>query len=360
MKKYGLLVVISLMLIGLNLMSSQLKPVKTIGDESADYTFYIITDAVLSKDKEIFILDSQAFSVAKYSWSGEFIKRIGQKGQGPGDILKPRGLDICNNKLYLLDSGNKRIAESDLQLETVNYFKMGSKASIDYSFYALPNNTFIGALIPMEENRNRIRILDKSGNIVRHFFNELPIPIEIDMTKLTRDETIIWRARHSIFSNFTIPLFALDKEKKQLLVSFQQPANPIRFFVYNLEGERIKEFSYPLDPKYQFNDFYINIKSLAEMRDETKFPSKSFVPYVLALFIHKDHYIVQLRLVEFNKKKQIASSFQLLIFDKEGKLKDKLELEHNLKTFTISPEGYVLGTISDEEVTKLYIYQLTL
>jgi len=360
MKVFATVFFVVILFVSLNLSAAELKLIKTIGDERDDYTFFILTGAVMSKDKEIYVLDGQGVYIARYNWSGEFLSRIGQSGQGPSDLYSPWCLNICNDKVYVLDYGNKRIAEADLQLKEFDYYKMNPKSYFSSSCYALPDGTFLGNFNLVEENRGRLGIVDKDGNVLSHFFNEYPIAIDVDMKKLSIDESFQMKTRRFVISKETESKIGLDEEKKKVLVSFSKPANPIRFFVYSLKGELLKTFSYPLDKKYQFFDFYVNFKSFADIRDKSRYPSRSYVPMIPSLFIHKDHYIASLRLQDFEKKKIVSETSYLLIFDKEGKLKDRIALDNDLGIFSISKDGYVFGSKGDEEVAKLYIYQLTL
>jgi len=360
MKVFAIVFLVVILFISLNLTAAELKLIKTIGDERDDYTFFIPFGAALSKDKEIYVLDGQGFFIARYNWEGEFLSRIGQSGQGPSDLYYPRCLHICNDKVYVLDYGNKRIAEADLQLKNIDYYKMNPKAYFDIAFVALPDGTFLGNFNVVEENRGRLGIVDKTGKILSHFFNEFPIAVDVDMKKLSNDESVLVKARRIMISKETDPKIAYDDENEKILVSFFKPANPIRFFVYSLKGELLKTFSYPLDKKYQFFDFYVNSKSLADIKDKSRYPSRSYVPMIPSLFIHKNHYIASLRLQDFEKKKIVSETFYLLIFDKEGTLKDKVLMDSDLGIFYISKEGYVFGSKDDEDSPKVYIYRLTL
>ncbi len=48
------------------------------------------------------------------------------------------------------------------------------------------------------------------------------------------------------------------------------------------------------------------------------------------------------------------------MLDKNGKLVKSIVVDPTFRLFSISPDGYVLAGKMDEEISKLYIYKLTL
>ncbi len=56
----------------------------------------------------------------------------------------------------------------------------------------------------------------------------------------------------------------------------------------------------------------------------------------------------------------LYSPYSVICFNPDGSLKDEIKFEEPFKLFSISNEGIVLASKSDEEITKLYIFQLKL
>ncbi len=181
-----------------------------------------------------------------------------------------------------------------------------------------------------------------------------------DAAELGKKKDTNSRVRNIIFSQVTKPVIGVDFDRKEILVSFFKPDNPIKFFVYTIDGRLVKTFSYKLEEKYKFFDFYVKAKSYKDISNPEKFPSKHSDVDIKRLFIHKNHYIAALRLFDYVKEEVEMSTPYLLVFNREGKLKEKLRLESNLGILNITTEGYVLATKWDEDVTKLYIYKLEL
>jgi 6-bladed beta-propeller len=355
---YLTILILSVSLFRLN--ASELEFIKTIGDERDDYTFFIITGADFAKNKDIFVLDGQGLFISKFNWEGKFLKKTGQKGQGPNDFYFPRTLHIFQEKVYILDSGNHRIAESDLELTKFNYYKFPEDRRFDSSFFTLPNGRFIGPFHYSRPNRNRIGVLDKKGNLLYHFFNELPSELGVNMEKIANSKNREMQIQHLIVSKESEPYIAVDHARETMLLTFKKPGNPVDFYVYSIKGELQKKFSYPLPAKYKFFDYYIKTQSIADLRNPNHYPKESHYPFLMGLQIYKGHYIALLWFRDYKKKELVNETYSMLIFNPNGTLKDELKFEDPLKILSISEEGIVLAGKSDEEITKLYIYQLKL
>lgn len=357
-KKYVLFLLI-ILLSHKYLISAQLNQVNSIGDDRENYTFFIPVGAVLSDNKDIFVLDGQGLFVSKFGWDGKFLKKTGQRGQGPKDFYFPRCLDIYNNKLYVLDAGNSRICQSDLELEHFNYYKFSEQARFFSLSFTLPNSTFVGPFKQVTEGRGRIGIIDKEGNVIRHFFNEYPIDLDINKKKLTLSGRTEFEMRRVLISEATKPVIAVNRQRQLMMVSYSYPGNPIMFYIYNTRGKLLKKFSHAIDSKYQFFDLLIKTKTLSNIRNPANYPKKYYRPYIFGLHFYRGHYLAQLWLEDYKRKKELVKrTMLLLIFNPEGTLKDEIPLEDGLRFFSISKDGYVLASKLDEEITKLYIYKL--
>ncbi len=89
--------------------------VDSIGVELGDsnYTFANIMAIEYGPDGNIYVLDRGAFSVFVYSPTGEFIRRIGKQGSGPGELLMPLAMAVL---------GDGRVAICDPMQGGINNF----------------------------------------------------------------------------------------------------------------------------------------------------------------------------------------------------------------------------------------------
>ena len=69
-----------------------------------------VNDMALNKYQQVFLTDNYQNNIKMFSPEGKFIKIIGQKGQGPGDLMWPAS--ICYNGKYMIvwEQGNDRFS----------------------------------------------------------------------------------------------------------------------------------------------------------------------------------------------------------------------------------------------------------
>jgi len=82
------------------------------GADEGPESFYQLSRPLVSFDDEgsMFVLNRQAFQVAKFSPGGQFEFAIGGEGEGPGEFLRPRGVASApNGSFYVFDSGKGRL-----------------------------------------------------------------------------------------------------------------------------------------------------------------------------------------------------------------------------------------------------------
>lgn len=86
-------------------VSVYLKPELSIGVEEGDenYMFGGVADVEEDEQGNIYVLDYKFWTIKKYDKNGRFIKNIGRKGIGPGEIPQfPVDMALMNGKIYLL------------------------------------------------------------------------------------------------------------------------------------------------------------------------------------------------------------------------------------------------------------------
>lgn len=355
------LLIITLLTVVLNVPGysedTPLQLIKTVGeDERDDYIIFGLADAILTDKKDIFILNAKGNFVAKYNWKGEFIDRVGQRGRGPQDFYFPRSLAYSSNSIYVLDRGNHRIVEMNLNSEEFKYYKEDPKNQFMGKIAVLNSNMYLGVFSQIDSKRGRIGIIDTKGNVVKSFFNHSPVDIAPPKDS---QESIEQIARKVIASSMLMPVFHFDEKKDEMLISFLIPDNPISFFVYNTNGKELRSFSYIInDKRYRF-PLYVFEYSLDKLRDPIKYPER-FEPQIDSVFIYRENYIAFLNLTHYVKAKEVGNNRRLcLIFSRDGHLRKSFEIEKDLRIFRLS-RGYFLGTRTDEEIEKLYIFELKL
>jgi hypothetical protein len=77
----------------------------SIGEEGReDYIFSQIRSVAVDDEERIYVLDNKENNVKIYDKNGEFVKKFGRKGQGPGEFHLPRAVAITNQDEILVQN----------------------------------------------------------------------------------------------------------------------------------------------------------------------------------------------------------------------------------------------------------------
>ena len=168
----------------------RIKEIFTIGDNENDI-FYSIKDICIADDSTFFVADWMGFSVSKFNKNGSLIKRIGQRGQGPGEFsYEPATVALMEDTLFVADGlGNIQLFSLNLEFIKKLFGLRQKSFVVDLSEYPRANTFKIAIdsryITLMFNHQNRIDLRDKNGVFVRKLsINKLPeiVPI-IDNTK---------------------------------------------------------------------------------------------------------------------------------------------------------------------------------
>ncbi|MFC1564225.1 NHL repeat-containing protein [candidate division KSB1 bacterium] len=153
--------------------------VKTIGkiDTNDDnYLFYMPSDIVVGESGEIYVLDSGNHRIQKYGSNGEYIRTIGNEGQGPAEYKYPFSLDInTNEELYIADQGNSRIqviGRDGRNRKTVHITDgLGSIRILNSGNWLLGGGGGLAGMVSgsFSNDIKLMRLLDEEGNYKHNF-----------------------------------------------------------------------------------------------------------------------------------------------------------------------------------------------
>ena len=75
-----------------------------------EYMFQRVIDVEVDEDERIYILDSKESHIKVFNKMGEYIKAIGKKGQGPGEMRRPTSLQVTSqNEIVVNDSAARKL-----------------------------------------------------------------------------------------------------------------------------------------------------------------------------------------------------------------------------------------------------------
>ncbi len=136
-----------------------------------NYIFSSITDVAIYKDSVIFICDYGDKCIKVYDKTGNFIRRIGRKGRGPGEFLYNLSIEIDQSeKLYVLDTmTNHRISIFDLNGNYIDSFILQTFNARDIKINN-DNIITISVAAPHKENYNYIiHHYNKNGKLIKSY-----------------------------------------------------------------------------------------------------------------------------------------------------------------------------------------------
>jgi hypothetical protein len=140
----------------------------------AERPYFFRPTAFFFDGRSLFVLEADDAEVKVYSGSGVFERAFGRKGTGPGEFDMPADMDVLGDRLYVADSGNRRVQVLDKMGRYLSGFKVPF---------------FLWRILALEEDRIVVAHLPsgfKGGEKMLHCFN--------------RAGDLLWEALDSFFS----------------------------------------------------------------------------------------------------------------------------------------------------------------
>ncbi len=317
-----------------------MKKVRSIGDDRNDFTFFKITAALITPEKEIYIGDSGGHFLSKYNWAGEFMGRTGEKGQGPADINMIHYLKYYKKNIYFFDTKIFRVSILSGNLKPVGF--INTKRYIRGNMFILNSNSILCTFGLNMKQGYRIGKIDLKGRIINLFFNKT----QFGEFKKQKDE-LEWAIRlwtSKLKSGYSY-------NKGEIIVSYEYPKNPVEFIVYDHKGSKKRSFFYYPDKKYQFPKYKLSYP--------LKIP-KNRIHYLIlsSLFSYKNFYIAFFKCKSIKKSADNYEKFMYLVFNRQGKLLAEKPMKDDMEFFNLTRDGYLIGKKIDDTIPKAIIYKL--
>lgn len=117
---------------------------RTIGmaDGEENEIFGFITDAAFGADRSVFVADPTGPHIAQFDSSGAFVRFIGRKGAGPGEILAPFRVTVNHGELAVYDQALGRITVFDTSGVFLRHVPVAA-SNIIGDLAAAPDGSFI-------------------------------------------------------------------------------------------------------------------------------------------------------------------------------------------------------------------------
>lgn len=282
------------------------------GVDDENFIFRNPIDMKINENGLIHILDSRNNNVKIFNTRGEYLKTIGTKGQGPGDLLNPSSMDLDKNgNIVIADYGNYRVQIYDLKGKYLKSFKTSGGSPSDI---AISHNNEIATFSHQESfiSRKLISIYNLKGNVIRK------IGKAYDKTKSPADYESIY--------------FVMDKDDNIYITFYATPL----FQKYSYEGKPIMNviFEMPFTtPRVSISDSHdeVNISGVRKERVSAGITvDKQGLIYIVAttrpkselekktFYVYEGSGLKSISADDFDKEK--SDKFCLLVFNKTGKI----------------------------------------
>jgi len=278
-------------------------------------------------------LDAKACQVLLFSKEGRFLKRVGKKGQGPGEFIAPSGIALDKQgNIIIADNRMRRINKYDKEGNFLSSFIItGAHWPPNLIYIDSNENFFLGGLksaFKEKEPETWINKYSSKGKYIKSFF--------------IRNTNQAWL--RSIF-----PFFGFDMDDEDIIYAIQ--INEYKISVFDSEGNILKTFGKAPyyfkvpDPKLKVN--WSKFKTQSEMRDELTKLSKSWTR-ILHINLVSNKYL--LLILEMNNLiKGFDKKYVVDIWDKKGDLIIG-GIRTGYKFLCSDKDGYVYFlTYTDEE-----------
>ena len=170
-------------LAGKELRKVSLEEVLSIGELDDDTLFQWAGVAVGSRGN-IYVTDAMDYSLKKFDPQGNFIKKAGRKGQGPGEFLAPRLLDCSENYIYATDQNFRGLKVFDRELNFIRHIMIKMLVA---DLRVLSDSEIAVTSLPMFE-KPAIFIFDQEGELVREIkYSDRKSPLMMDLVSFDFD-----------------------------------------------------------------------------------------------------------------------------------------------------------------------------
>lgn len=178
-------------------------------------------------NNEIYYCSGDLHEVFNIDLNGKLLRKIGRKGQGPGEFIGPSSLRISADRIYIYDAGNGRFQIFSLDGKYERQFKIPIQV---YDYKISSGQLFVLKSNPQPNDRNVI------------------IPISIYGNEGEKDKEISAAPFKQIKNNDQLKannVLSVEIYKNQIHCLQKYGTN---YRIYDLQGKMIKDFDLEIDP----------------------------------------------------------------------------------------------------------------
>lgn len=288
-------------------------------ERGEEYIFSQIRSIAVDEKERIYVLDTKEAHVKVFDKNGDYIKTMGKKGQGPGEMSLPFSICITTqNEMVVQDLDNRRIMFYSLD---GNFIKSLSSAKIVIVGFNIDSSGNIIGIISISGPDKQVIELQKFGSDLSYLysFGSFSLP-----------------SRSSTFNPFMPELcWAVNKEDN---VICGYPEN-YEFKLFNPEGKVIRKVIKDYKP------IKITQEEIEERKKRLPGPMKMDIPQYHPAYqdltIDEENRIF----VQTWERSENEEGYYYDVFDSEGKFIAKIPLKARPQVFKKNK----LYTIEEDE-----------
>jgi hypothetical protein len=341
---------------GALLLEEQLR----IGIDSVpdDVAFKYIGDFIFTKNGNVFISDMGTHSLKMFDSQGRFIKVVGQKGAGPGDLASPSTLGYNGENVFVWEIRNQRFSFFSEKGEYIKSVKPKKQLMVK-KIRALNN----GDVIIETEKYNYGQNIGQEC-ILGLYSKDLEFKKDIYRHPVLTNKFITKPMRINIPQPFQ-PLVSWDIVKNgKIIIGFQEK---YEIGIYDIEGKKTASFTHEYQPvkitekdKKEFFDSitFTNGNKISRgapkyMRDNTTFPK--YKPVFEHIVVDYEGNILVFPSISTTSKDKKITYFDA--FDPQGKFIKKAAVDSKKLSFyyILFHKGHVWTVIQDEDEESILV-----
>jgi hypothetical protein len=199
-------------------------------------------EIVIAPDGSIFVVNNRQHNIYKFDKNGNFIKKFGQKGEGPGDLYDPGDITILDNKYLVVGeyASRRRVTIWDFG---GNCKKVVRTSKFPFQTTSLKGNKVAyKTAVQHAEKRNGYQT--KNQVIIKDIETGVEKTIQ-EITLLDRSEIIVGEYMSIRIGNFFGEVFLAKTIDGNLAVGI---SNQPRIRIFSPSGEIILSFDLKINP----------------------------------------------------------------------------------------------------------------
>jgi len=306
-----------------------------------DYTFenlYLNFPTVIriSPSDEIVVLDGGEDCLYFFSMEGKYVRKIGGRGQGPGELLLPTYFNIDNEgDIYVYDEGNHRISIFSKEGKFINSFRIQHRL---FAFSVTENQEIVANLNGEEYY---ITVYSRNGDVIRKIGKVVKYLDHPGFNSMFAEgfPFFVGNKQYYLFFSYT-PLLKIFDEKGELIkdVNIELPEVIDRMKTTNAPKPGDKDFG------LHWVKFYSGII----------FKNNYF--YIMPIFRDKESYHTDIYKIDLQLevlKKMIPPPEKLTSTPRTGR-----RFKICFSAFDISnDENYIYNPVPEESMVLMYLIQ---